>query len=137
MGDNNIEMINDHENRLKKIEANYANDINRILGILEQIQIRLVGSIDRDAPGLLTEVKQLEKEYAGLQLKLTSIDNSMKEMSDHFGPLKQIIEDVSVLKVKVETLNKSRWLAYGAILIISWLLANYNSFVPIISKAVK
>ena len=130
-------MINDHENRIKKIEANYANDINRILGILEQIQVRLVGSIDREAPGLLTEVKQLEREYSELKDKLTSIDNSIKEMNEHFLPVKQIIEDVSALKVKVEQLTKYKWVSYGCIIAVMWIIEHYSSFLPIINKTVK
>lgn len=130
MNDNDI--LADHEQRLKKIEANYTNDINKILGILEQIQVRLVGSIDRDAPGLLTEVKQLEKAYVEIKAKLGSIDSSIKEVSDHFTPIKQIIEDVAALKVKVENLVRYRYVAYGAILVVSWLLTNFKSLAPLI-----
>ncbi len=131
---NDNDMLADHEQRLKKIEANYTNDINKILGILEQIQVRLVGSIDRDAPGLLTEVKQLEKEYVEIKAKLGSIDSSIKEVSDHFTPIKQIIEDVAALKLKVENLVRYRYIAYGIILAISWLLTNFKSLAPFISS---
>ncbi len=129
---NDNDMLADHEQRLKKIEANYTNDINKILGILEQIQVRLVGSIDRDAPGLLTEVKQLEKEYVEIKARLGSIDSSIEKVSNHFASIKQIIEDVSTLKVKVENLVKYRYVAYGIILAISWLLTNYKSLAPFI-----
>lgn len=129
---NDNEILADHEQRLKKIEDNYTNDINKILGILEQIQVRLVGSIDSDAPGLLTEVKQLEKEYVEIKAQLGSIDLSLKEVNGHFIPIKQIIEDISVLKTKMENFSKHRYVAYGIIIAISWLLTNLKSLTPFI-----
>ena len=101
------EILNEHEGRIKKLEESHDKDISTILSCLQTIESRLIGSIDDKSPGLLEEFRILKKDVEETRLRITNIESDIKE-----------------LKQTAEGLTKYKFIIYGGIIVITWIISN-------------
>ena len=97
--------------RVKKLEDNYTN----LLNILQRIEKRLLGDLEKDTPGLIYEVKQLRDQQlvnvSEISKSLTKVDVIKEQLHDQ----NDLIMDVEKVKNFIESYNKRKWMMAGAL----------------------
>lgn len=112
----------DHENRLAVLEDDEK--VGNILIILQKIEQRLIGGLDNDSPGLIPEFNQTKKDVDEIKVHLGTIEASIKKIEEGLTPTKNIVEDIKDLKKEVKMLSMHRYILYGGILVLYYLLSH-------------
>ncbi len=111
---------------------NVKGDVGKVLEILRKIEIKLVGSIENDTPGLSTDVRQLKKDFEITKNDITHINENIQTMKNSFVPTQVLTTDVKELKDKVDKLIKFRWIFYGGLLVVLWIISNPDKILKLI-----
>jgi chromosome segregation ATPase len=111
------------ESRLKKLDRAYENEVQRMTEILQKIEHRLVGSIDRDTPGLITDVKYLKDTVSVLNVSAKTLSEDLSLIRQTFSGLEELRQDNKEIWKKVRLFEKYRWIIVGVLLTSGYLLS--------------
>jgi len=100
------------ESSLEKVDG----DVSAILSIAQKLEHRLVGSLDSEAPGLISQVQELKRTVAETKEEFEAINDKLTEVQHSF-----------------EQINKYKWISYGAILAIGSIVGYALKFFAIIA----
>ena len=95
------------EERLNRIEESYRKDSQTILTTLTQIEDRLLGNLDNKEPGLIEEIRTLKKNQEA------------------------ITEELNSIKLFTDDIRGKKFMAYGAIIVISVIAGNVADILKI------
>ena len=116
--------------RIKKLEDNYSN----VLSILQRIEKRLLGDLEKDTSGLIYEVKQLREQQlvniSEISKALTKIDAIEKQLRNQEG----FLVEFEKLKNTIFNYNKNKWMMMGALVAVGILVGKidwiWRLFIP-------
>lgn len=111
------EKHNQLEVRIEKLEnahLRYEENYIKILDILKKLEGKLVGSIETDSPGLLSQVRLTKERVAEHDVKLLLIESKL--------PSAESMSEIKSLKEEVQKLSQYRWMVYGVMVVIGYLI---------------
>ena len=115
-------LIDDHENRIKRLEND--ENVNNILHIVQKIEARLLGGLDSETPGLIPDFKQTKKDVDDIKARFGQIETCMKEIKDNLTPIKTVVEDYKEIRKEVKSLTMHKYILYGGMIVIGYLLTH-------------
>ena len=115
------EKYNDLDLRVRKLESSYSNEVVEIHAILKKIEARMLGSLDGQNAGLISEVHQLKKEAEIAKLEIQKIQASLTL-------------ELAQIKISIDQIAKYKWIVYGALLAIGYIM-NYIVRIPSLFKS--
>ena len=132
MSDNALGLSHQDEHRIQSLETGLT-EIHRLLSV---IQTRLLGSIESDKPGLISDFKELQEKVRTVEGILVDVkqnyvpQSSLALLRQELSTLKDA--EIAVLKKSVENLwresarnAKFRWLVTGGLIVVNAALGLY------------
>jgi hypothetical protein len=127
---NECNVERDLEKRVTQLESDYENDVRRMLQIMQKVERRLVGSIENDTPGLISEVRDLKKELADVAERMTTTRAEIEQLhlqqvadAKTMQELTQMKEQLPKIWSKIRVYERYRWLILGGLFVLG-LIAN-------------
>lgn len=114
--------FDDHENRIKRLEND--ENVNNILHIVQKIESRLLGGLDSETPGLIADFRQTKKDVDDVKTRLAQIEACIREIKDGLIPSKTLTSDYQEIKKEIKSLAMHKYILYGGMIVIGWLLAH-------------
>lgn len=115
-----MEGITTIEKRIDRIEigekSSQKNEEN-ILNTLHRIEDRLLGSLSGDTPGLINEVKEVQKDLDSLKL---SVSDLLKNFTD--------------VKKALDELSRYKWVTYGVLITLGWVVSHIGTAWELLKK---
>jgi predicted nucleic acid-binding Zn-ribbon protein len=99
------------ETSLEKVDG----DVSAILSIAQKLEHRLVGSLDSETPGLITQVQELKKTVGEAKEEFRTINVKLVDVQKAF-----------------DQLNKYKWISYGVILAVGSIVGYVLKFFAIL-----
>lgn len=115
------EKISQIDDRVKKLEQ--SNKQEEILDILNKIKDRLMGQLNSESPGLISDVKSLKDSEKITQSQLKSIDENIQEIRKNQSLRINFEDEMKVIKKEIEKIKKLSYVLYGSFIVIGWLLS--------------
>jgi len=106
------------EIRVEKLENShleYEKNNLKMLNILTKIEAKLIGSIETDTPGLLSQVRLTKEKVDQHDVKILLIESKL--------PSAESMNEIKDLKEKVELLNRYKWMIYGVMVVLGYLIS--------------
>lgn len=111
-----LDNYQNHENRIAKLEQSVENSNSEVVQAVRSLEKRLIGSIDTNTPGLVTEMREIKKEVEYCKSKITRIETCVNDFSRNLLPAQQLTERIEKIQENLESLNTHRWILYGIII---------------------
>lgn len=117
----------------KRIEL-LENSTNKSLDILQKIEKRLVGDIEKETIGLIQEVKLISKQVVENQLDIDKLKDENVKITNDIKIYNNLQADIKVLKELVDDLNKNKWLIQGGLIVIGIIIGKIDWIWKLIFK---
>lgn len=140
--------VNDIDAKQKKLEDQYQTDLENIYIILKKLEVKIIGGgLEDDASiGIIAEMRDLNREMGEHTKQTETIKNTVEDIKKQLLPSQQLTIDVASIKTKLGTIDieklntkvenqeKYRYMIWGAILVVGWILNKAALFVEHLIK---
>lgn len=110
------------EQRVTKIEVDFPRDVKEALTILHKIEERLLGSLDKETPGLINRVTQLESQKLKNIEHIAQLQITVKALEMNVPVMVDLASKVQKLQESLDQIQKYKWVTYGVLLTCGFIV---------------